>query len=283
MIRADIAELLHAGYGDRTIARRLNITTGSVTRARTLLGLPKAKGGTKPAGSIEDAFWQRVSIRDDGHIDWTGNRNAKGTPTLGWSGGHYSALRVAYTIRTGHPPRGYAFIACTHPGCISPSHIDDTAVTGRPAHHRGGRGRKPNGTREEVIALLRKGLSDKEVARQLRTNPLRVAKVRSEEGIPSFVRPRTFEDLWAAHAVPVDGGHVRWTGSSAQSTPTVWLDGRNHSLRPLVFRAQFGREPVGPVLPGCGVPACVAGAHLEDRPMRQRTDELFEAIFGSAA
>lgn len=284
-IRADIVELLHAGYGDRTIARHLDgVSISDVARAREALGLPKARSGIKPAESLEDAFWRRVQIRDDGHMDWTGNRNSKGTPTIGWRGGHYSALRVAYRIRTGQDPAGYAFTSCSHPGCVAPAHTGDTAVEARPAHHPGGTGRKPNGSREQVVDLLKEGLSDKQVAQRLRTNPKRVSRIRAEEGIPPYApRPRTLEELWAAHTQPVDGGHVLWTGGTSQGRPVVRIDGATRSVLKIAFRREYGRDPDGPVQPGCGMRMCVAGPHLEDRPMRQRTEALYAAIFGDAA
>lgn len=284
-VRPDVAELLRAGYGDRTIARQLSVSIGSVTRARQELGLPKARGGTKPAGTLEDAFWRRVAPLEDGHVDWDGNRNAKGTPTIGWRGGHYSALRVAYRIRHGHDPQGYAFTACAHPGCVAPGHIGDSAVTARPAHHAGGKGRQPNGTREEVVALLKEGLSDKQIGQRLRTNPKRVARIRAEEQIPAVaLMPLTFEERWAAHTEPIPGGHLRWTGRFRDGdTPAVTDEGRTLSVRRLAFERLHGRPAKGPVLPGCDYGPCVHPKHLEDQPMRTRLNDQYDAIFGEAA
>ncbi|MFI2426552.1 hypothetical protein ACH5A7_21060 [Streptomyces sp. NPDC018955] len=283
-VRPDVAELLRAGYGDRTIARQLSVSIGSVTRARVELGLPKARGGIKKAASVEDLFWRRAVPREDGHVDWDGNRNAKGTPALNWNGDRYSGLRVAYRIRHGHDPQGYAFTACEHAGCVAPGHVGDSAVTARPAHHAGGKGRQPHGTREEVVALLREGLSDKQVGKRLRTNPKRVARIRAEEQIPAVALvPLTFEERWAAHTEPADG-HLRWTGRFRDGdTPAVTDKGRTLSVRRLVFERLHGRPAKGPVLPGCDYGPCVRPEHLEDQPMRQRTNSLYDAIFGAAA
>src|SRR5690606_25266015 len=184
MIRADIAELLHAGYGDRTIARHLTVPTSSVTRARTLLGLPKAHNGTKPTTTVEDAFWKWIKAADGEHLDWAGPRHTNGTPMLHWSRGRRSALRIAYRIANGHEPDGLAFTACAHPGCVAPKHIGDTAHATRPGHHTASTGRPPNASRDQVVALLRQGLSDRQVGNRLRTSPRRVAAIRVEEGIP---------------------------------------------------------------------------------------------------
>lgn len=284
-VRADVAELLRAGYGDRTIARQVGVTIPYVTRARAALNLPKARTGFKAADTVEDLFWRRVKPVDGDHYEWTGSRNTNGTPSLGWNGGHYSALRIAYRIANGHDPDGYAFTACTHPGCIAPAHMGDTAHARRPAHHTGGTGPKPKGSRAEVVALLREGMSDKQVATRLRTNPKRVAAIRAEEGLPpTLTEPVPFEERWAAHAATTGDGHMRWTGPRQYNgCPVVTVDGRTCTVRRVAFERHHGRPAVGTVRPGCGADWCVRPEHLEDRPMRQRTHELFTAIFGETA
>lgn len=283
--RPDVAELLHAGFGDRTIARQLAVTVSSVTAARTSLGLPKAQGGTKRAANVEDLFWRRTRPTDDGHLHWDGHRTSNSTPGIHWNGAMHSALRIAYRIRTGHDPEGYAHVTCQHPGCVAPQHVDDTAVTPRRAHHKTAPGRQPNGSNEEVTALLRAGLSDKQIARQLHTNPKRIARLRTELGLPAFENRRIpFEERWAANTELVDGGHIRWTGRLRDgSTPAVLHEGRDASPRRIVFERLHGRPAVGRVLPGCGFGPCVRPAHLEDQVLRERLDAQFDAIFKEAA
>lgn len=284
-VRPDIAELLHAGYGDRTIARHTGVTTTTVTRARTELGLPKARRGHKPAATPEDLFWRRTTPTTDGHLEWAGTRHDKGTPYIHWGGKNHSAYRIAYRIQHGTDPHGYAFVTCTHDGCIAPAHIGDSATSRRPAHHRKATGRRPNATREQIIALLKAGHSDKAIGKQLRTNPKRVAQFRAELGIPAISNVAlTFEDRWAANTEPVDGGHIRWTGRMRDNTTPAVLDGgRDASVRRIAFERLHGRTPVGPVLPGCGWGPCVRPEHLEDRLVREHTDHTFAAIFGEAA
>jgi DNA-binding CsgD family transcriptional regulator len=283
--RPDVAELLHAGYGDRTIARQLGVTASSVTTARAELGLPKVQGGHKPAANVEDLFWRRTQPTEDGHLNWDGHRTNKGTPAIRWNGALHSALRVAYLIRTGHDPEGYAHVTCEHPGCVAPQHVDDTAVTPRRAHHKTAAGRQPNGSNEEVTVLLQAGLSDKQIARQLHTNPKRIARQRAGLGLPPFENRRiSFEERWAANTELVDGGHIRWTGRLRDgSTPAVLHEGRDASPRRIAFERLHGRPAVGRVLPGCGFGPCVQPAHLEDQPMRERLDTQFAAIFKEAS
>lgn len=284
-VRADLVELLRAGYGDRTIARRIGVSIGTVTRARTELGLPKGRGGTKAAGSPDDVFWRRTQPVAGGHYQWTGGRNSKGTPTFGWNRGHYSAYRTAYKIRHGVEPTGYAFPACEFPGCVAPDHIGDSAVSARPAHHGGGPGRPPNASRTDIVRLIRDGHSNREIGLRLRTAPRKVAAIRAELGLPRVQsKPVTFEDRWVANTETVDGGHVRWTGRLRDGrTPFLLHEGVDSSVRRVVFERLHGRAPVGPVLPGCGRDDCVRPDHLEDRPMRAVLRSQYAAIFGAAS
>ena len=283
-VRADIAELLHAGYGDRTIARHLTVPTSSVTRARTLLGLPKAHNGTKPTTTVEDAFWKWIKAADGEHLDWAGPRHTNGTPMLHWSRGRRSALRIAYRIANGHEPDGLAFTACAHPGCVAPKHIGDTAHATRPGHHTASTGRPPNASRDQVVALLRQGLSDRQVGNRLRTSPRRVAAIRVEEGIPPAPTvSRSFEERWASHT-RAEGDHVRWTGSTQESgLPVMTVRGRTRPVRRAAFERHHGRVAVGLVRAGCGADWCVRPEHLEDQPMRDLIGAQIVAIFGGAS
>ena len=51
----------------------------------------------------------------------------------------------------------------------------------------------------------------------------------------------------------------------------------------MAFTLHTGREPIGHVMPGCGLQACVRGDHVEDQPMRKKTRDAYTAIFGGAA
>ncbi|MER6534363.1 hypothetical protein ABT215_11230 [Streptomyces sp900105755] len=283
-VRADVAELLAAGYGDRTIARQLAVSIGSVTRARTLLGVKAARRGIKQAGTVEDLFWRRTQPADDGHLLWTGSRTTKGTPVLKWggrSGDSYTAYRIAYRIHHGHDPQGTCYPACEQPGCVAPSHIADSATTPRPARRR----RRPRADEDQIVALLRAGRTNDAIARQLNTDGKRVARIRAREGLPPAVRRKpTFADKWEANTAPADGGHVRWTGRLRDGvTPSLVYRDRDYSARRAGFEELHGRLAVGMVRPGCGWDGCVRPEHMEDRPMRDRLAGQVAAIFGEAA
>jgi hypothetical protein len=124
-VRADIAELLHAGCSDSAIGRQLGVDPKkTVARARAHLGLPKAKSGKKPAATPEDLFWRRVQPTDDGHMEWTGSRSA-GTPTLRHGGRQHTAYQLAFRITTGRDPEGYALPSCGRESCVKPGHHAD--------------------------------------------------------------------------------------------------------------------------------------------------------------
>ncbi|MFF9205112.1 hypothetical protein ACF1AE_25490 [Streptomyces sp. NPDC014986] len=127
-IRADIAELLHAGHSDRAIARQLHVDAKTVSAARAALALPKAKSGYKAAATPEDLFWRRVKPLDDGHMEWAGSRNSSGLPSLRHGGRNLSAYRIAYRIATGREPEGHVKPGCGRAGCVAPACQTDRAT-----------------------------------------------------------------------------------------------------------------------------------------------------------
>jgi hypothetical protein len=91
---------------------------------------------------------------------------------------------------------------------------------------------------------------------------------------PRIGRPRahaSIEDAYRAHAVPTTDGHMEWTGikNSTTGTPIVQLGTQRVSAYKVAFQLEHNREPVGYLKPSCGKPGCVAGAHLQDAPMRE--------------
>ncbi len=124
-IRADVAELLRAGYSDRAIARQLNVDArATVATARAHLGLPKAKPGKKSTATPEDLFWRRVQTGEDGHLRWTGFR-VSSTPSLRHGGKNITACRVAFRIRHGREPVGNVYAVCGVDGCVHPNCVAD--------------------------------------------------------------------------------------------------------------------------------------------------------------
>ncbi|MFD3517749.1 hypothetical protein [Streptomyces sp. NPDC058657] len=80
------------------------------------------------------------------------------------------------------------------------------------------------------------------------------------------------------------GGHLEWTGCrTAEGVPVVRWAGRLETAARIAFIMRHHRPPVGYVKAACDHVRCVAPDHVEDRPMRQRTEATFDAIFGEMA
>ncbi|MGW5616219.1 helix-turn-helix domain-containing protein [Streptomyces sp. NPDC003877] len=126
-VRADVAELLRAGYGDRTIARRLGVSERRVRRARAELGLPAGRPGLKATDTIEDRFWRRAQPTDDGHLLWPAYAAHYGA-VIKHDGGKQSVHRVAFRIGNGREPQGHVTSGCGRTGCVHPRHVEDQAM-----------------------------------------------------------------------------------------------------------------------------------------------------------
>lgn len=143
--------------------------------------------------------------------------------------------------------------------------------------------------RPDVAELLRAGLGNKAIARQLHMDTRPIAAARALLGVPAVKpgrRPPTAPvDLFWQRVRRLDGGHMEWTGyRTTDGTPVVKYGRRVLSARRIAFRAWHGRDPVGYVLPGCGLDECMAPEHATDRQIRaanRRADNAFDAIFGS--
>ncbi|MER5875521.1 hypothetical protein ABT119_06270 [Streptomyces sp. NPDC001910] len=122
--RAQIVELLRAGYSDRAIARQVHVRNTAVGRIRTQLGLPKHNPGPSPAGSAEDQFWRRAQHTDDGHLLWpayTPGRAAR----VRYSGVQMSVHRIAFGIAHDREPVGKVRSGYKITGCVHPRHVED--------------------------------------------------------------------------------------------------------------------------------------------------------------
>jgi len=136
-------------------------------------------------------------------------------------------------------------------------------------------------TRNAIEELLRAGYSDRAIARQVHVRTTRVAEIRTQLGLPAHTPgptgSTTHEDLFWRRAVPTDDGHLLWPYSTTAAR--IGSEGPRQSAYRIAFRIRYQREPVGFVLPGCGVNRCVHPRHVEDQPMRQQ----YAAIFGEVA
>ncbi|MFD6421576.1 hypothetical protein [Streptomyces sp. NPDC060198] len=137
----------------------------------------------------------------------------------------------------------------------------------------------------DIVALLRQGLSNSAIRRELRCDKDRVARLRAHHNIPPVqLQPLTLEQKWATKTVPLAGGHVDWTGSRGSAgTPVLAYRAKLHTAASVAFRIRTGRDPVGYVRPECGREHCVAPDHVEDEPGRQAVREQLRYLTGGTA
>ncbi|MFB7278097.1 hypothetical protein ACFCZV_13395 [Streptomyces hydrogenans] len=97
---------------------------------------------------------------------------------------------------------------------------------------------------------------------------------------PPAVKAESVEATFARRTRATNDGHLIWTGVDLTINT---IEGANLSAGRYAFQQQYGRPPVGRVLPGCGVQRCVHPSHVEDQPMREALATQLNLIFGSAA
>ncbi|MER8083811.1 hypothetical protein ABTZ57_01280 [Streptomyces sp. NPDC094048] len=142
-----------------------------------------------------------------------------------------------------------------------------------------------NATDTDISVLLRDGLSNGAIVRQLRCDKARVAVLRKKLSIPAVpLQPLTLEEKWASKTKPVDGGHLKWTGErgSAAGTPILRYKGECCTAAAVAFRLRTGRAPEGYAFAECGFFHCVAPDHVDDEPGRQKTREQLRYLSGGA-
>ncbi|MCM1943185.1 hypothetical protein NC239_33780 [Streptomyces sp. G3] len=286
--REEIAALLRAGQLTETaIAEQTGVSRPTVAKIRKTLGLPAPRLGHAPRyATVEDAFRDHAHPTAGGHVEWTGVRTGCDAPMVRYRSDSVSAYRVAFQLHHGRNPQGIVYPTCEQPGCVAGAHLADTPMrqaTARAAQpvRRSG---PPGVPRSEIIALLREGHSNRYIGRTLRTNPLRVARIRAELGLPAIVQTvLPLEEAWRARTRPADGGHLEWTGSRREGLPVLTHAGEAYTAYRVAFGLVHDREPVGRIRPGCGFPRCVAPSHLEDRVIRQTLTTQLTSIFGAAA
>ncbi|MEV0114641.1 hypothetical protein AB0H77_15515 [Streptomyces sp. NPDC050844] len=142
--------------------------------------------------------------------------------------------------------------------------------------------------REDIADMLRAGHSQCHIVRELHVATITVQRTREALNLPPHPMGTqsyaSLSDAFRARTEPTPDGHVRWIGyTSTSGTPTLVHRKITHSAYRVAFRLRHGREPIGRVTPGCDMPLCVAGDHLEDRLIRERTRSTFAAIFGGTS
>lgn len=121
--RAEITALIQQGKSNSAIARELHCDKARAARIRKELGLPNA--AAQPL-TLEEKWRARTRPIDGGHLDWNGEHvGAAGTPVMRYREKSYTAAAIAFRIRTGHDPVGYAIADCDRRHCVAPDHVED--------------------------------------------------------------------------------------------------------------------------------------------------------------
>ncbi|MFI7010005.1 hypothetical protein [Streptomyces sp. NPDC050145] len=284
-----VARLLREGLSNTEIGRRLHADKHVVGRIRSELGLPSI---VQRVPSLEEKWAANTRVVDGGHVEWTGSRGTcSGTPVMKYRGKSCAPAGVAFRMRTGRDPQGYVTATCERKHCVAPDHVQDEVeraaarIALRPGPPPSGKCRwghswaqyvryEPDGTAYcDRCKYLSKYPDQDDRADRLPTS----GRMRSGATVGELLR---------RYAQPVDDGHVVWTGTLSNGTPTMWVQRSAVSVARAVFEEHNGRTPEGLVLRACDVLLCVAGPCMHDRPMRElarRTDALYAAIFGAAA
>lgn len=117
-----IARLLHEGYSNKAIAAHVHTSRLRVQVIREQLGMPAHKPGPKPAGSVEESFWDRAVPTGDGHLLWSANNLRLRVSHEGYA---ESVGRIAFRIRYHRDPVGQVRAGCGRRGCVHPDHVED--------------------------------------------------------------------------------------------------------------------------------------------------------------
>lgn len=122
---AAIRALITAGMNDHAIARELHADRVAIRRIRKETGIPKPP--LQPL-TLHEKWAARTRPVEGGHLEWTGERIGPGkSPVMRYKGATYSPTAIAYELRHGRPPQGYAIADCPHKQCVAPDHVDDEA------------------------------------------------------------------------------------------------------------------------------------------------------------
>lgn len=145
--RADIIAMLQDGHSNRRISIELRCDKTRVRRIREELQLPQFVRAEETR-TLNDKWHLFIRPVDNGHMEWTGTHGTtSGTPLLSYKEKVYSAAAIAFHMRTGREPQGYAIADCGMQHCVAPEHIEDEAGRIRNREQlrylTGGRERKP--------------------------------------------------------------------------------------------------------------------------------------------
>lgn len=121
---AEITALLRQGnISNEVIVRTLRVDKHRVARIRRDLGLP----AYRPQPLTLEQKWRSKTRPVEGcHLAWTGELgSASRTPILRYKNEFHTAAAIAFRLRTGRDPEGYAYSECGYFHCVEPTHVDD--------------------------------------------------------------------------------------------------------------------------------------------------------------
>lgn len=120
----EITALLRQGtLSNEGIARTLRVDKHRVGRIRRDLGLPAYQ---RQPLTLEQKWRGKTRPVEGGHLAWKGERGSSSrTPILRYKGQCHTAAAIAFRLRTGRAPEGYAFAECGFNHCVEPTHVDD--------------------------------------------------------------------------------------------------------------------------------------------------------------
>ncbi|MFE4647711.1 hypothetical protein [Streptomyces sp. NPDC056707] len=121
---AEIIALLREGVlSNAAIARALHVDKHRVACIRRNLGLPAFQ---RQPLSLEQKWASKTKPVEGGHLQWTGELGSSArTPILRYKDQCHTAAAVAFRLRTGRNPEGYAYAECGFFHCVAPDHVDD--------------------------------------------------------------------------------------------------------------------------------------------------------------
>lgn len=146
-------------------------------------------------------FWSRVEKTDTCWV-WKGSITEKGYGRLYFNYGRVYAHRVSYLLAFGKFPDHETCHTCDNRACVNPSHLQDgthkenmrqMSERGRVRTYLGeknGNAKLLDSQREEVREMLRKGMTQRQVARHFGVSQGAICQI-SRKGAPN---PETSDD-----------------------------------------------------------------------------------------
>lgn len=121
--REEIIAKLREGLSNMEISRQLRCDKHRVGAIRREIGLPNV--APQPL-TVEQKWRTNTRPLDGGHLEWTGSRQTHSrTPVMRYRDKAYTAAALAFQVKHGRPPVGYAYADCGVRHCVAPDHVED--------------------------------------------------------------------------------------------------------------------------------------------------------------